>query len=824
MNASKGQLIVAVIAVASCIGLWYTRLADPEEAVVKAPPVARAVVPTPGILPPAPVNGIAPTLTTIAWRNPENPASIPLSVRDKQFLFETTNGLNVWHAESLKMEPLQHPYNQARLVEKIWMRARSGMNDYGTLFAVDARDAGAATTLYLLQDAKTQVTEHFDLPENFILAALVRLSDDTALLCSTGAQRTLFVRVVNGQIKKMDSASGQIYLLPLLKEVGVIGQLEGIGRLGDPGLRGYPDYERPVLFDVDRCAWTAKWLPDPLASADRLDIHIRYIQSFQAPSVVSARWVDRTSGEPRTLDAPLIWRWRDRHWLARQAADYSMLAPSQLSGVLYKEWSYAADLSQGRFAFYAPVDERWRNSTLRLPPAESLKVLPIGAEGVLALLIDSREPGRIVRLDPAGEEWPKRRLPHSVGSYFEFVPMRGGELMLTQGGEASYVSIIRPDGPSVESLPSLPQPQEYVSGVQLDDDSVVVFGGLHPSCFKESPDQCSHGVQPSYRWIPSEKRWQPLPTLKVPFSTGRALDGGNYVIPRSDFLVYQGREIYFLSSQTMKRSGEAAEAPSQLNRWSLDRGTETLAVAEFARNEATLLDLDDGRLAVVGGSARNEPASPVCQACERTRQAAIAQLREKMDREAKERSGSESEEDFDPDQELEELVPPCNSCTVMPPHDDFTFARSSEIYDPRTNRWIRGPYANHFGGRALKLANGRLFKIGLLGYSAEDADYVAETADPSLTKWTAAPPFPLPRPAEVRTIAAIGDQVLIVMAKPADRYVIWDDDRRSWQVHPLPRHADWGLRHIPVYVGPAGDDHVLATYSTTYEYLPWPLQ
>jgi hypothetical protein len=257
--------------------------------------------------------------------------------------------------------------------------------------------------------------------------------------------------------------------------------------------------------------------------------------------------------------------------------------------------------------------------------------------------------------------------------------------------------------------------------------------------------------------------------------------------------------------------------PSSLYRWKPDIGTEMLAATQVSRSMATLIELDSGNLAAIGGFSADESPSPACQTCQTRRQQEVLRLKEVNSI----KGVSSNDEDYvDPEQ----IVPQCEFCRSPSENDPFVHASSCEIYDPVKNVWRFGPYTNHPGGRAVKLANGRIFKFGLLGWSATDSVYAAETADPAITQWVAAPPFPFSKPAEVELIQPIGNQVLIVMAKPQDRYVIWDDASKNWQVHPLPRHSDWGLDNKPQYIGVSEQNKLLMIYERSYEYLDWPLQ
>lgn len=226
--------------------------------------------------------------------------------------------------------------------------------------------------------------------------------------------------------------------------------------------------------------------------------------------------------------------------------------------------------------------------------------------------------------------------------------------------------------------------------------------------------------------------------------------------------------------------------PTRLMRWQLGGALQPLARTLVDRQRASLVELADGRLAVIGGLA-SEPASPACQRCEAQRQAEIGRLKARQARAAP--RSAEDEEGPGIDE-----PPPCSVCgEAIGPRERFRRARSCEIFDGASKRFQPGPWAHHAGGRAVRLANGRIFKFGLEGWTANDSVYVAETADARLGSWTAAPPFPLPQGTRVTQFVAVGDQVLFVLDRPEDRLVIWDDETRNWRVESLPPRAD-GVR------------------------------
>lgn len=793
MNATTRKLWLLLVLVVIWAVVWHARLHGGEFFWQTQSPVNNQTVPaSPAATPPAPsaTDGIAPILATIDWADPGNPVAIPLSGRDSWFLFETKNGLQVWNSDSRSLLPLQAPAADVRLIEKVWMRAAMRMQ-LGTLFAVNSGQAPGRASLYWTKSEQPRVEHWLELPADFTPSALVHISDNVALVCAKSAQHAMLVKLSDGQIKQMAASSDlqTVNLWDLVKRHGIVGPVAGFDELFETGIEGYPTHMRPLKFDTRDCAWKARALPEFLAGVPELEILPQFTRAGTA--IVAASWRDPSTGRSRTLDTPLLWNDQEEAWRAGQSTEFTGIAPAQQSGIGAGDWSYAADVAQGRFAFLAQVNERWREAEQRFPAADGLKLLPIGNEGVLALLIDAKRPGRIVRLDPEREKWFDARFPHNLSGYEAAISMTGGAMMLV-GGLGGDAMMVKPDATHIVPLPDLPQFGNRYSGVQLSDGSVIVFGGLQKDCYVTDLKNCDHSPRNGFRWLPAEKRWQSLPTLNVPFAFGDSLDGGNSSIAsgymRRDFTLRGGSELYYLSGNEARDSDGQRVEPTTLYRWRLDDGTRPLARTRLSRYNATLVTLDDGRLAAIGGSAADETPASECRACQ----------------------GGDDED-----------LSKCDLCTRLS-GERFNFARSCEIYDPATNRWSLGPTTKYPRGRAVKLANGRIFKFSLLGYNARDAGYAAETADPALVQWGATQPFPLHKPATVRLIQAVGNQVLIIMDSPADRYVIWDDESRSWQVRPLPRNSDWVLGNQPIFVSTGADGKILMIYSGSFEYLAWP--
>src|ERR1035437_8458672 len=148
--------------------------------------------------------------------------------------------------------------------------------------------------------------------------------------------------------------------------------------------------------------------------------------------------------------------------------------------------------------------------------------------------------------------------------------MADGAMMIVGGSGSGNVMMVRPDAPHIVPLPDLPQVGQRYAGVRLSDDSVVVFGGLQKNCFVTDLQNSDHDPRKGCRWLPAEKRWQPLPTLSVPFAFGDSLDGGNSSIDssylRSDFAALGGGELYYLFAREAWGGGEEKAEATTLYR------------------------------------------------------------------------------------------------------------------------------------------------------------------------------------------------------------------------------------------------------------------
>lgn len=800
---SAGKILLAVVLVSVWGVLMYKRMHaydDPPQP--PAPPVTAPAAAEP---PKLVVGAEASVLATINWADPADPRAVPL--RNQQYLFDTRDGVQIWNSGTLALAPLQALPPSARLLDQVWMRY-SSTKARGTLFAVHD---GQLSSVALVRDDKASAEQRLMLPIGFIPDALVPLGDDAALLCSSTARQALVVSGRDGELKLKAQADSGEHELGMLRRAGIVGPVTGFADQDQTPVAADGRIGQPLWFDTRTCRWRARALPEPMARALDLTLAVRpdVKLNYGGIAIVAASWRDSATGAMQTLQTPLVWNSEHNQWWQRKTADLPGVPPRALVGLQEMDWSYAA--ADGHFAFHGSMDEQWREATQRLPAHDSFKLLYSGNEGVFVLLAGTQQPGRIVQLDPAA----RFAEPRTSIDADSVVPFGSGQLMVLEGRSAK-VSVISPDLPKPAPVASLPQALRHASGVELADRSILVFGGLDPRCDPGQRPACPQRAAPALRWIPVEQRWQPVPSLTLPYATGTALEGGSTAPDsrhgRSDFVV-RGNDLFYLSSNAIQWAGFPRDEASRLYRWQLGGKSEPLAQTHFNRSNASLVALNDGRLAVVGGAAAGEGEAPSCTSCLAQRKEAVRRLAATLAREP---------DGYDAEARAEAAVPPCESCTTSSVGEGYLTARSSEVYDPAADRWSPGPWANHADGRALKLANGRIFKFGLISDSTHSAVYGAETADPALSRWSAAPPFPLPAPAAVKAMHAIGNQVLLMMETPRDRMVLWDDDSRSWQVRPLPRHASWSIHTLPRFITRGVGSQLLLIYDDGFEYLDWP--
>lgn len=346
----------------------------------------------------------------------------------------------------------------------------------------------------------------------------------------------------------------------------------------------------------------------------------------------------------------------------------------------------------------------------------------------------------------------KLLFPHS--GYDADIPLHNNMLMLVGGGNQWHPTvdseIISGTQGKTTQIAALPTPQVSPYGLELKDGSVLIFAGLPLTCgpsdyfFSNSLWRCSP-PQPSFRYSPKENRWQAEPSIRVSYTRGYWWQTGNSDLAsqwaRNDALVRKNGEVAWIErGEVFDSEPENTPQVSELKHWKPDVGNQNekqAAPLRKARRQSTLIELDDGRLVVVGGYAQ-------------------------LERVALEKECFECPDEF---------------VSIGP----FQAETSTEVLNESNAAnpvWQDGPVANYGGGRALKLANGRVFKLSLIGGSDEQG-YRAEIADAALTHWEIAPPFPL-APALIRNVSAVGNRVIILTDKI--QTIVWDDDSKSWLI------------------------------------------
>ncbi|MBC7617571.1 MAG: hypothetical protein H7293_01020 [Candidatus Saccharibacteria bacterium] len=272
-------------------------------------------------------------------------------------------------------------------------------------------------------------------------------------------------------------------------------------------------------------------------------------------------------------------------------------------------------------------------------------------------------------------------------------------------------------------------------------------------------------------------RWEEVRGLRLNFAIGEPLAYGNSDIatqwPRKDTLVRANGDFVFMNGPTRYELEAQSMTPlvSTLMRWNPTGGTAQLGKLRQARIYATVLELNDRRLVVLGGE-----------------------------------TGKMLESSTD-------LCPDCSDETVATGAMEPTTA--TEIFDDATGKWRRGPVTNFAGGRAVKLANGKVFKLSLAQRYSAEGGYRAEIADALFSNWKELPPFPQ-KQFKVQHVAVAGNRVLFFSENASDNTVLWDDTRQAWRI--------WGpwFKTEPLSVVPLDASRALIRSAQTYEIANFP--
>ena len=424
---------------------------------------------------------------------------------------------------------------------------------------------------------------------------------------------------------------------------------------------------------------------------------------------------------------------------------------------------------------------RWSRSDQRFPRGTLSPIpAPLDNDRTLVFL---RERGQVLVFSPMnGPKFGEFSYAHT---YLGEVRLSGAGVLLLGGGDMWHPSN-RPELLRMsqrlenKAIAPLPSPWNDLEGVELRDKTILAFGGLPSRCRPSSmfSTPCRDApATPSYRYFSVDDQWKEVPGLRLCFANGEPLAYGNSDIatqwPRMDTWVRGNGDFVFMDGPTRYDLEAQSMMPlvSTLMRWNPTSGITHLGKLRQARTYATVLELNDQRLVVLGGETGKRLESTVDQCLD------------------------------------------CDDDSVSTGAMEPTTA--TEIFDDATKKWLPGPTANFGGGRSVKLANGKIFKLSLAQRFSAEAGYRAEIADALFSNWKVLPPFHQ-KPFQIQHMAVVGNRVLFFSEKASDNTVLWDDTRRAWRVW-----RPW-FKTEPLSVVPLDAKRALIRSALTYEIANFP--
>lgn len=712
---------------------------------------------------PAVPDDVATTYAQVQWPNPSYPRFVNLGA--DHYLLATIKGMQLWNAKENRFSEVKGWPLYVDL-ERAWARLGEGT----LLVAGDEDEKGVPLVSLFWWNAKNRaLSTPLPLRQGQRIYDLVPIDTNHALVCMQSpnepdkslAPPSFSARLVflhDGVLSWETENSDQ--LRAAILAAGVRGEVEGIGRVADE--------PPPVFFNADTCQWQMKTLPDFMREGSHLTI-----KHYRLPDgrllIGHAEWVNPASHTRTRLAAPLLWNQTEGRWdtidnTAQEGDDGGHFQSFGIDGPVVSMYA-------GYIEFLDPVSLRWIRSRKKLPGnAYYTNIAPLSTGQVLVFV---RERGRVLLLDPMREAVPGR-FTYDHARWGE-VKLQGGGLFFGSGGDEWHPNnrpeILKPPALLPQSIIPMPEQLGFLSGVELPDTTILMFGGLPPRCGPDGNygDHCKKSAQPSYRYFPQENRWERVPDLAVHFAQGQSWESYDGY-PRNDTLLQKNGDFVFLDSgNAFELEDGNAPITTTLTRWRIGGAAQPLAPLRQGRTQATLLELADGRLVVIGGRAQ---------------------------------------------QSIIDKKNACTDCPNKKVSGPLEFESTTEIYDDKANQWLPGPIPNHAGGRAVKLANGRIFKLSMKGLGADEG-YRAEVADAAFAGWEELPDFPL-QPFNVRDVVTAENRVLILPGKPSQQTVIWDDARRAWLVSEL-----W-YRGEPLAITPLDSKRALVRSSDSFEIVPMP--
>jgi len=745
-----------------------------------------------------------PELLRIDWAEPLNPGVVPLG--QDRFLFDTRAGVRLWDAASAQWLPLKTevPATSAALDRLKFGFQNVAPVGVGTLLLGLGRDPGRAT-LWGWNAATQSLAAALPLdgpnPKGWRLQAL----DVQHVLACHPDQGARVVRWAAGAPLRW-VADGDAAARAALRGKGVVGAVQGLGPMALPAAAAQ---RPPVFYDAQRCAWEMTEPPadlaphlDPQRRGDRHPTIKPYFLSDGRVLVSEFQYFDTARSATRWHPNPLLWDASARRWQVL-AAYRSERPAAHRSG--QNEPVLAVGMGAGLVEALHLGTMRWRRYNEQLPFAWDWILEPLSSGQLLVVgrATDEKYRGIVGRLTPSDGSVPAGRLLYARESFFHEAIAPGRHAVLIGAGSApdsdaaEWVDLAKAQSTELPRLPAGAHWPAIPTGVALPDGSVLVLAGLPRGCVREGqfmPEGvCADRVgQPSWRYAPAQGRWEPVPSLRVPYSRGPSWQWGNSdrstQWPRADLALRAQGELVWLQGGEFPESRERELWPrsTALMAWSPSRADQPprrVATLRKGRVSGSVVVLADGRLAVMGGDAQ-------------------------LDRVALDKGCADCPDEF-------------VSIGPMRP------ARSTELLDeadPQAPRWVNGPMAHFPGGQGFRLTNGRVVKVSLREPMGENG-VQAEVADAAFTRWTRlAPPPALPVPvgrphADIRWVGAIGNRVLVTT--DADATLIWDDEPGTWRLH-----AGWPGRHegsAPLSITAGGKPgQVLVRYARTVRLLDLP--
>jgi hypothetical protein len=720
----------------------------------------------------------------IKWKDKLNPSYANLG--NDQFLLDTKDGLVLWDVPTnivfqpslsseigdLKLEPLDRDASLEY--------AQMGSPAVGTLVRLTRADQ---STIVLWWDGKLRsFVAALNLDKAIGKPDLLPLDSNHALLCSSSVSKVIRIQQSGGKVSIQWETTDNAAVRTAMKAMGVVGKVEGFGALNEN------DTERPVFFDTSLCRWEIKNPPEHIKQY--LDKRTRKYTPFTKPyfledgrTLISE--VSYFDGQYwRNMNPPLLWQPKTHSWVA---IEHTSGDGGDIHRSGQNEPVMAHSFQSNTVEFLDTKTMHWISSRQRLPDCRSPNIEPLSNGNALVIMRDDF--GRVGIVAPLRGDLPSGELALRRNQYDGEVDLHDGSLMLVGDGDQWHPSvrseIIDAKLGVSRSIASLPIPLVSPYGLKLKDDNVLVFGGLPPTCapshyfFRDVISKCQP-AQPSFLYDPRENIWKPVPGLGIQFTRGYFWETGNSdrasKWPRNDAIVRNNGDVVWLEG------GEQFESESQslpqttfFMRWRQtrqDRGSKTVSSLRKARTQSSLIELANGKLAVIGGFAQ-------------------------LERVALEKDCFNCPDEF---------------VSIGP----FKPARSTEILDEANTgaeTWLAGPLAHFGGGRAMKLGNGRIFKLSLVGaYDSEG--YRAEISDAEFTRWEELPPFPL-NSVTVRNLNVVGNLIVILMDKKPT--VIWDDNIHIWR-----KLEDWPVG-TPISVSPLADGkRILVRYVDSFHIVNLP--